>query len=512
MKMNKIKNFFNTHFNLSVFLILTIVAFSLYGKTIFFDWSYLDDDVLILDRLDYLKFSNIKNIFCDTVFSQGGQDKFCRPLLNISFTLDNFVYNTKPFGYHLTNILIHLFTSFLMFFLLSKYYDKQKTFLIVLLFVVHPSITQAVAWVPGRNDSLLALFSVLSFLFLHYYINNKKFYYFLLYVLSFACVLLIKETAILLPIFYMFYLYLKKCTKKQYQYVIISSILIIVIYLIYRHFILQYQTFSLSFRFLLNNILYSFPIITKYIANICCPFQLSVFVSQVQVYYLLSVGSILILVLFSLFLKVKFNLKILFGISWFLLFLIPPFVMPSNQFYDHRIYLPLIGIVIILEEIIKNMKFNKKFFIPFFLFFIVFFMISYFHSDKFKNKEVFWVSAYIDSPNSAVTNSRVADLLTDSGHYDEAIKKYLKAIEIEKHSRYFVNLSVCYIRMGNLDEAEKALLYALSLRQDNPTIYYNLANIYKYKGEIERAKEMKYWYIKVFNDTNKNKKPLDINL
>ena len=161
MKMNKIKNFFNTHFNLSVFLILTIVAFSLYGKTIFFDWSYLDDDVLILDRLDYLKFSNIKNIFCDTVFSQGGQDKFCRPLLNISFTLDNFVYNTKPFGYHLTNILIHLFTSFLMFFLLSKYYDKQKTFLIVLLFVVHPSITQAVAWVPGRNDSLLALFSVL---------------------------------------------------------------------------------------------------------------------------------------------------------------------------------------------------------------------------------------------------------------------------------------------------------------------------------------------------------------
>ena len=66
--------------------------------------------------------------------------------------------------------------------------------------------------------------------------------------------------------------------------------------------------------------------------------------------------------------------------------------------------------------------------------------------------------------------------------------------------------------MGKLDEAENVLLQALSLRQDNPIIYYNLANIYKYKGDMEKAKKMKYLYIKVFNDTNKNKKPLDINL
>ena len=30
----------------------------LFGKTLFFDWTYLDDDVLILDKQDYLKFSN----------------------------------------------------------------------------------------------------------------------------------------------------------------------------------------------------------------------------------------------------------------------------------------------------------------------------------------------------------------------------------------------------------------------------------------------------------------------
>ena len=307
-------------------------------------------------------------------------------------------------------------------------------------------------------------------------------------------------------------MYLKKCNKKYYILFILSWLSIIILYLTYRYFVLKYQVFSANFSFLLKNAIMSFPIITKYIANIFCPFQLSVFISHLQIYYLLSITSILIFILFIILSKTTFNLKLLFGISWFFLFLIPPLVMPANQFYDHRIYLPLIGIVITLEEIIKNININKNFYLIFFIFFIFFTTLSYFHSNKFKNKEFFWVSAYMDSPNSAVTNSRIADLLTEVGYYDKAVPKYLKAIELEKHSRYFVNLSVCYIRMGKINEAEQALLEALSLRQDNPTIYYNLANIYKYKGEIEKAKEMKYWYIKTFNNMNKNQKPLDIKL
>ncbi len=507
--MLKIKNFIINHFNIFAFLMVTIVVFSLYGKTLFFDWTYLDDDVLILDKQDYLKFSNIKNIFSDTVFAQG-QDKFCRPLLNISFTLDKALYDIKPLGYHLTNIIIHLLCAFLLFLLLSKYYDKQKTFLLVLIFAVHPSITQAVSWIPGRNDSLLALFSILSFIFFDKYIDNKKIYFFILNILCFCCTLLIKETAILLPLFYVFYMCLKKCNKKQYFLYVFIWLFMIVLYIVYRYYVLSYQNSSIKCIDLLKNVIFSFPVITKYIANICCPFQLSVFVDKIQPYYLLSISSFLIVVLLMLISKTKFNLKILFGITFFLLFLLPPLVMPKNQFYDHRMYLPLLGVLIIFEEIIRNVKVNKIFNVIYLVIFIIFISLSYVHSNKFQNETIFWLNAYIDSPNSAIANGRVADLLVNMRNYDKAVEKYLKAIELENNSRYYVNLSFCYIKMGKLDDAKALLLQALSLEKDNPIIYYNLANIYKYRGEIEKAKEMKDLYLKVFKDTNKFEKPKEI--
>ena len=77
--MSKIKNFITNHFNITAFILFAVLIFSLYGTSISFDFSYYDDDVLILARQDYLSFSNIKNIFSNTVFGEG-MDKFCRPV------------------------------------------------------------------------------------------------------------------------------------------------------------------------------------------------------------------------------------------------------------------------------------------------------------------------------------------------------------------------------------------------------------------------------------------------
>ena len=230
-------------------------------------------------------------------------------------------------------------------------------------------------------------------------------------------------------------MYLKKYNKKQYFFNILVWLFMIVLYIIYRHYVLSYQNSSIKCMDLLKNVIFSLPIITKYVANICCPFQLSVFVDKIQTYYLLSMSSFLIIILLMLISKTKFNLKILFGITFFLLFLVPPLVMPKNQFYDHRIYLPLIGVLIIFEEIIRSININKIFYAIYFAFFIIFVSLSYLHSNKFQNETIFWINAYIDSPNSAIVNGRIADLLTNIRNYDKAVEKYLKAIELENNSR-----------------------------------------------------------------------------
>ena len=159
--MSQIKTFITNHFNVFVFLTLAVVIFSLYGRTLFFDFSYYDDDVLILERQEFLNFSNIGKIFSNTVFGEG-RDQFCRPILNLTFLVEKYLYGTKPFGYHLINLLLHLFSVFSLFLLFTLKYDKKKTFIVCLLFACHPAVVQAVAWIPGRNDSLLALFIILS--------------------------------------------------------------------------------------------------------------------------------------------------------------------------------------------------------------------------------------------------------------------------------------------------------------------------------------------------------------
>ena len=86
--------------NLFFFLLLTIVVFSLYGKSIFFDFTYHDDDVSILGRVDFL--SNIKNapkLFLTSVFFLK-EDPYYRPILNLSFMVDTVFCKGVPYLYH----------------------------------------------------------------------------------------------------------------------------------------------------------------------------------------------------------------------------------------------------------------------------------------------------------------------------------------------------------------------------------------------------------------------------
>lgn len=527
---NKIKNFFNNHFNLFVFLSLAVIIFSLYGKTLFFDWTYYDDDVLILDKQDYLKFSNIKNIFFDTVFGKE-QDRFLRPGLNITFLVEKYLYGTNPAGYHITNLVIHLLAVFSIFLFLTLKYDKYKTFVLCLLFAVHPAIVQAVAWVPGRNDSLLTLFLILSFYFLikYFYKNNKIF--FLLHLLCFVFALLVKETAVIAPIFFVYFAIANKkqqsnavrrlplsCYPSIHQYLhafvlpyIYTSL--IIVYLLYRKFALSYHTETVTIISLLKNFVNSFPAVIKYISNIFFPINLSVFPSGLENNYLLAFASILVFMLFFLISK-KYNIKnIFFGFCWFLFFLFPTFLMPDNQFYDHRMYLPLVGILIILSEFLtdKNL-YSKKVFYLIVTVYIIFSCISYVYTDKFKNKTIFWVTAVTCSPNSDVANAVVAGILTDNAIYVEAEQKYLKAIQLNKNSKHYVNLAVLYIKMKKIEQAKQVLLQALYLNDNNPLIYYNLALIYRHEGNLTEAEKMKNLYIDSFNKTDKVSKFKNIEL
>ena len=90
-----------------------------------------------------------------------------RPLVILSYLLDRAVWGSKPFGYHLTNLLLHLIVVVLVFVLVRRAQPERGPFLAfaaALLYGLHPVLTEPVQCPAFREDILLTLFVLLFLL------------------------------------------------------------------------------------------------------------------------------------------------------------------------------------------------------------------------------------------------------------------------------------------------------------------------------------------------------------
>ncbi|MEI8356079.1 MAG: glycosyltransferase family 39 protein, partial [Deltaproteobacteria bacterium] len=89
---------------------------------------------------------------------------YYRPLVALSYYLDNLLWCMHPRFMHLENILYHLLNTLLLFFiarqLAGAWGVKSPWFPLAsaLLFAVHPINTESVTWIAGRTDPLAAIF------------------------------------------------------------------------------------------------------------------------------------------------------------------------------------------------------------------------------------------------------------------------------------------------------------------------------------------------------------------
>ncbi|MEO8902919.1 MAG: tetratricopeptide repeat protein [Polyangiaceae bacterium] len=92
--------------------------------------------------------------------------KYYRPLSILSLALDEKIYNDNPGGFHLTNLLLHVLSTALLFRLLRERGAKAAgAALGSALWALHPRLTEAVAWISGRTDVLATLFVLGALLF-----------------------------------------------------------------------------------------------------------------------------------------------------------------------------------------------------------------------------------------------------------------------------------------------------------------------------------------------------------
>jgi tetratricopeptide (TPR) repeat protein len=101
---------------------------------------------------------------------------YYRPVQNLSYIIDYAIWNQDPFGYHLSNILFHAASAFLLFLVIRRClrampgegtthpFTDAAAFCVGLLWGVHPIHNAAVAYVAGRADSIAMMFALAGWL------------------------------------------------------------------------------------------------------------------------------------------------------------------------------------------------------------------------------------------------------------------------------------------------------------------------------------------------------------
>lgn len=183
-------------------LAVAVIALFLHARSFGFGLSYLDDDVLVPSPAAVEASGGVLGALLHGYFRTGERDHaYYRPLVSASFALDALRGGGDPSAFHTTNVAFHALTgAALVPFVESFGYATPVALFAALVFVAHPALAGAVAWIPGRDDVMLAFFAVLAWIFFRRANAGGAWRARALHGLFFGLALACKETALVLPV------------------------------------------------------------------------------------------------------------------------------------------------------------------------------------------------------------------------------------------------------------------------------------------------------------------------
>lgn len=501
-------------------LVICLLVLSAYSNTLYAPFvlddlhSFVKEQKVLGFTFDFVGFENL------------ARSKFgiLRLLPMLTFVLDVKWFGASLAAFHLTNIVIHLFASFALLFLLqsltlfpgtdsalrpgadnNKNHSTILMVFIVGLWSLNPVQTNAVTYIVQRMTSIAALFYFLAFgcylrgRFYHLKagLSKKTLIFYALCLLGFFCAMMSKENTATMPVICLFaeWLIIKDnsffVVVKKYRSFILSSALLlgaIVAYKFYHGWLLggyAHRHFTL-----LERLLTQLRIVTSYCGILLLPLpqwlnlehdvslSTSLFSPFSTLFSLMFLLSILI---FAWKVKEK-NSLITFAILWFFVnLLIESTVIPLELKFEHRLYLPSAGfylaLVLVLRELYiflygRNFSVNSvKIFVSVAV--IICSGLSYLTYSR----NVVWgdtVSLYKDciskAPNKARTHSNLATAWLKRDEYEKALREAEKAIAlgVKGYEEYWVAACDVIVSLHNAGEDKEAIIRGEHLLNASP--------------------------------------------
>lgn len=507
-------------------MLAVLISVISYYPVFFNDFTNWDDNFYVTDN-DLIKSFSLHNIY--TWFTKSHTGLY-HPLVLFSFALDYSVNGLNPLMFHITNMLLHVLNTLLVFRLVYVLFNNRFIAIItMLLFGVHTLHVESVAWITERKDVLYSFFFLTSLNLYVLYNQKKKPGYLLMTFLFFIMSLLSKASAVTLPVNLLIIDYLygrrlisKRVINEKIPFFIMSAIFgMLTIYAHHHHGSLTNST-GLTF---FTRVLISGKALMFYFIKTLLPIKLSAYYPMPQIpnkSILFGIAMNLIsylILLIGMVLTFKRSKIIFTGIVFFIiniaLFLVPVGV-PIIQ-ADRFIYIPSIGLFVIISYglyyLFKKYPKIKTAGLIFISLYILFLSVLTFQQTKaWSNSLILWNNvinttgktyfpllkrgiAYREEQNykAALSDLNESIRLNHNNYYayenrgfiylvqkkyNKAIDDFRSSLEFNPESSYaYCSLGFAFLHLDNYKEAMENLNKAIE-------IYPGYADAYKNRGEV----------------------------
>lgn len=478
-------------------LLIIIFGFMVYSNSI--DGEFIwDDNFLVRDNPDITAWSHIPKLFSTNIGAgAGSKNNSYRPMQMLTYMFDYSAWGLDVKGYHLTNIILHIFVALSVFWLINLLFGNLALSLLTsLIFVVHPVHTEAVAYISGRADPLAAMFMLLSLACYIRHLRTGNRYFYVIMLFSFICALLSKESSLILIAAMLVYhfVFAKKIEFVKW----IPAIFIGLLYITLRFTILKFELPNTYSSTLGERIPGVFVALTDYLRLTIFPFALHMQYGyrpfQINEPKALLGGFILLVALFCV---IKFRNKnhwVVFPILWFLIMLFPVSnLYPVNAYMaEHWLYLPSIGVFLIMAKgLIWVSNRSAK---PIWGWGIGACLIAYFsfltvqQNSYWQNPTVFNERTLKYSPTNAKIYNAMGARYNDNQKYQEAEEMFKKAISLDPdYVKAYYNLGVVYNNTGRIDEAIDYYKQTIAMQPTYLKAYLHLGELLSNTGMIKEA-------------------------
>lgn len=498
----------NTRIKTIILLFLITLTLTVYWPVQNYEFLNYDDQIYVTDNLRVrfgLSWDNLAWAF------KSMDAGFWHPLTWLSLMSDYSLYRMGAGGYHWTNVLFHVGSTFVLFLALHAMTGAiWRSGFVAALFAVHPLHVESVAWIAERKDVLSGFFWMLTLWMYVHYVKKPRLGKYLVVLLSFILGLMSKPMVVTLPVVLLLMDYwplgrfnslekqkntLRLVILEKVPLLICSSVIGILTVIAEHRFgaISDLETLSLTAR--ISNALVSYMI---YIGDMIFPAKLAAYYPHPGFWPLPTIlGAGLFIAFLTLFsvTRAKKSPYLIVGWLWYLMTLGPVIgliQLGNLARADRYTYIPLVGLFIAfawsVSELFKKMNINKSILLSSAVaVLLVFAVIARFQVQYWKNDLTLFNHMVNVTENNYKAYHGLGMVYHKQGDDERAIAYIRQALTIKPDNRAHNDLGFVYMSKGKFMDAEKEFSEAVRLNPGNVKAHNNLGAALASQGNYKEA-------------------------